>query len=315
MTRDASHVFSFRRRLHEGESDDDNESDEERTWRLAERWKFDEDDPPAVGPEGLDEQDRVLVDDFDPKFLRHSITLLHDQDQHTLTTDNSLTVTAADGRLQTIIPYRLGPQQPMIRRDAQLGQRPMGVHPSQAGNVSIGLTMPNGTPISVQTQIKKMPHPVGIPQPQARISSNGGMRPPAAPVVASNQPPTQTSPQQMPPTQQLINGINGANANRSPSRAPDSEAVKAEALSNPMLNGTPQSQPNTNAPAVDHHISIPVRPTHRIQLSRSAKVITEPTSHHPHTKRVSRRVLKWFSCHAKQVLSKHPSIVHGTSRL
>jgi enhancer of polycomb-like protein len=105
MTRDASHVVSFRRRLHEGESDDDNESDEERTWRLAERWKFDKDDPPAVGPEGLDEQDRVLVDDFDPKFLRHSITLLHDQDQHTLTTDNSLTVTAADGRMQTIIPY------------------------------------------------------------------------------------------------------------------------------------------------------------------------------------------------------------------
>jgi enhancer of polycomb-like protein len=51
-------------------SSDDMEVDQEEaetTKRLIERWKFDTDDVPAVGPEGADEQDRVLVDDYDSK--------------------------------------------------------------------------------------------------------------------------------------------------------------------------------------------------------------------------------------------------------
>lgn len=39
----------------------------ERARRITEQWKFDSDDDPVVGPEGPDEQDRTLVDDFDPK--------------------------------------------------------------------------------------------------------------------------------------------------------------------------------------------------------------------------------------------------------
>jgi enhancer of polycomb-like protein len=98
-TKDTPHIFTFCRRLHGG-SDDDGLSDEERAWRLAERWKFDEDDCLAVGPDGPDEQDRLLLDDYEPRFLRHSMTLLHEQDQQSLTTDNSLTVTGPDGRMQ-----------------------------------------------------------------------------------------------------------------------------------------------------------------------------------------------------------------------
>ena len=51
-------------------SDEDMEVDQdecERTKRLIERWRFDMDDVPATGPEGPDEQDRILVDDYDPK--------------------------------------------------------------------------------------------------------------------------------------------------------------------------------------------------------------------------------------------------------
>jgi enhancer of polycomb-like protein len=36
----------------------------ERQRRLRERWMFDEDDGPALGPDGPDEHDRVLFDDF-----------------------------------------------------------------------------------------------------------------------------------------------------------------------------------------------------------------------------------------------------------
>ncbi|KAJ8592297.1 hypothetical protein M405DRAFT_60889 [Rhizopogon salebrosus TDB-379] len=35
--------------------------------RLRGRWRFDKDDEPTVGLEGADEQDRVLIDDYDPK--------------------------------------------------------------------------------------------------------------------------------------------------------------------------------------------------------------------------------------------------------
>jgi enhancer of polycomb-like protein len=51
-------------------SDDDMVVDQEEAEgnkRIMERWKFDTDDVPAVGPEGPDEQDRVLVDDYDSK--------------------------------------------------------------------------------------------------------------------------------------------------------------------------------------------------------------------------------------------------------
>jgi hypothetical protein len=44
--------------------------------RLRERWRFDQDDEPTVGLEGADEQDRVLIDDYDPKYVRHMMTLL-----------------------------------------------------------------------------------------------------------------------------------------------------------------------------------------------------------------------------------------------
>ena len=65
-TTNAAQICSFCCHLHGGDSDDGN--DEERAWRLAERWKFDEDDSPAVGPEGPDEQDHVLLDDYEPRF-------------------------------------------------------------------------------------------------------------------------------------------------------------------------------------------------------------------------------------------------------
>lgn len=43
--------------------EDDEESERKR--RLEERWKFDLDDVPAVGPRGADEENRILIDDYD----------------------------------------------------------------------------------------------------------------------------------------------------------------------------------------------------------------------------------------------------------
>ena len=45
--------------------DVENTEEDESRRRLVERWRFDMDDSPAIGPEGLEEQGRVLVDDYD----------------------------------------------------------------------------------------------------------------------------------------------------------------------------------------------------------------------------------------------------------
>ena len=50
--------------------------DEECAQRLTEWWKFDADDGPAIGPHGSEEQDPVLVDDFDSEFSSHTISLM-----------------------------------------------------------------------------------------------------------------------------------------------------------------------------------------------------------------------------------------------
>ena len=110
--------------------------------------------------------------------------------------------------------------------------------------------------------MKKIYPLVGMSQPQARISSNGGMCPPPTTMVAGmlSNPPTQSSSQQMPPPTVLqpTNGVNGIN--RSPTRAPEGDAVKAEAPLHSILNGAPQSQSDTNTSGVDHRMSVPVRP-------------------------------------------------------
>jgi enhancer of polycomb-like protein len=41
------------------------ELEAERQKRLDERWKFDTDDAPPFGPDGTEEHDRQLIDDYD----------------------------------------------------------------------------------------------------------------------------------------------------------------------------------------------------------------------------------------------------------
>ncbi|KIM85409.1 hypothetical protein PILCRDRAFT_5719 [Piloderma croceum F 1598] len=91
--KDTSHIFFFRR-PHERDSIPmaaDGDMHNEECLEVA-----GQDDSANVN-----KQDRVLVDDYKPRSLRHSITLLHDQDQQSVVTDNSLTVTGPDGRMQS----------------------------------------------------------------------------------------------------------------------------------------------------------------------------------------------------------------------
>ncbi len=119
--------------------------------------------------------------------------LLADLDPHVLT-DPTLFKYTLDGRRETVIPFRLGggvantmrrevsrppSQQPMISQAAQQ---------AQAAAAAAQQIITNGTPISMQQQIK-MPS-VGVGQ-HLRISANGGMRQNG---MQSSSPPHSASP-------------------------------------------------------------------------------------------------------------------------
>lgn len=194
------------------ESDSDSEILDKRRL-LQERWKFDDDDVPAVGPEGPEEQDRKLADDFDPKYaffpsslpefsvlnvlsryLVHRMSLFGETEYNMLMTDSSFYVTLPDGRVDKVTPIRLGVANSRSHPTGSAtprtpgGSQPPPSRPSVNGSTPV----PNGSAVSVPAHIKSMPPPPTVPS--LRISANGGMHantPSAAslsPTVPSHRP-------------------------------------------------------------------------------------------------------------------------------
>ncbi|GBE89019.1 Enhancer of polycomb-like protein [Sparassis crispa] len=210
----------------EGSEDDDDTDAQSPARKVRGRWKFDADDDPAVGPEGPDEQDRMLVDDFQPKYLVHRMTLLNEQDHQAMSVDAGIAVTGADGRQQVVTPFK--PQPAMPRREIQpMAQRPVpssSVIPGQqissihhANGVHVPMPGTNGMPVAMAAQLKKMAPPVGVPH--MRISSNGGIRLPAAspvPNMHSTVPTPLASPYATPPgSAGQVNGFHEASGQAS----------------------------------------------------------------------------------------------------
>jgi enhancer of polycomb-like protein len=65
-----SSIRRLPRRRRPQPADSDSDDDNEKEWRLRDRWLFDADDRPTIGPEGQDEQDRVLIDDYEPRYIQ-----------------------------------------------------------------------------------------------------------------------------------------------------------------------------------------------------------------------------------------------------
>jgi len=252
--------------------------------RLVERWRFDMDDTPAVSPQGSDEQDRVLVDDYDttcvylvlhalncetnysPRYLRHAMTVSLETDHMHLVTDPTVIIPGADGRPQGIVPYRLGMPPPMMRRDAQGIPRPF--QPGVNGLQPI-FPLQMHAMLAAQQQMNKMQPPAGAPQ--MRISSNGGMRPPSTPVSNLQQavPPVVQPPQpkvasavsvpQQPvpvpvPQHSPSNGVSGMSRAAISMPHVDTqkpEVINTSAIPTSMVNGmvTAISQPEVNTEA------------------------------------------------------------------
>ncbi|TFK92974.1 hypothetical protein K466DRAFT_658885 [Polyporus arcularius HHB13444] len=219
---------------------DDDEEAKERARRLQERFRYDDDEGLAVGAAGKDDQDRRLIDDYQPKHLTITMSLLQGEDSKKLETDQSIKLSSGE----TVKPFLLGPQ-PLnmagVMRPPHIPlQRPPVASASSAGtpqptpNTPNGINGANGTPVSVPTQVKKLAQP--NPLAHLRIS-NGGLR-----VVSGqlqNQPPT--SPHATPPSS-AANGLVDAHGHGSPQAA--EQDVK------PQLQGSPNgvhAQPDAMA--------------------------------------------------------------------
>ncbi|KAF8966069.1 enhancer of polycomb-like-domain-containing protein [Flammula alnicola] len=280
---------------------DEDPAEADRLRRLEERWKYDSDDSPPVGPLGPDEQDRELVDDYNTthlanltilsRYLRHTMTLYSETDHMHLLNDPSLVVNGPDGRQHVIMPYRLGmpPLPPPIRRDGQIMRPyPPGMMPQQfPPGHPLAMASVNGTPVSMQHQIKKMQPPTAAPQ--MRISSNGGMRPPGMPVSSLQTNGLQTNgttphhhlspphpipvpvPQHSPP-----NGVNGIS--RAAISMPHVDVQKPEVISTPAIpNGVSTiPQPETNADVTVN--GVPARPKSQNITPQSHLALGVPTN-------------------------------------
>ncbi|KAG6818398.1 hypothetical protein H0H93_005268 [Arthromyces matolae] len=237
------------------------------------RWRFDNDDNPASGPDGSDEQNRVLVDDYSPRLLSQMMTFMSDLDQHNLITDPSIPV-MIDGAQRFVLPYRLGMNPNQIRRP----QRPPPITTKGTPQpvVKAAAAPPvNGTPIAMPQQMK-MPPPLGVP---AMRIPNGLMRPPSA--VPQAVPGTPLVPQSPTPPSTVAtlmahgvpaNGFGRAAMtmphvalamNAIPTATPTNDVAMPVPVSQPLINGaaqcpgdstqsnelkaTPQASPPSNA--------------------------------------------------------------------
>ena len=117
-------ISSIRRRRSFGRSLEtfNSAEDEEIARRLQERWRFDQDDGPAVAPEDAEEQDRMLVDDYGPRYLRHMMTLLTEQDQQLINNDATIYV-LQDDRPHAVTPFRIAATLPVRKRHVECPAR------------------------------------------------------------------------------------------------------------------------------------------------------------------------------------------------
>ncbi|KAF5310721.1 hypothetical protein D9619_007669 [Psilocybe cf. subviscida] len=268
--------------------DEDKEDPEEadRLRCLQERWRYDSDDAPPVGLEGPDEQDRVLVDDYNPKYLRHIMPLFQESDLIQLMNDPTIPA-VIDGRSVMVMPFRLGmpnphPQQRMPQNVRQFN--PGNLPPNHPLAIAAAA---NGTPVSMQHQIKKMQVPTSAPQ--MRISSNGGMRPPSlpAPAVQTNgiTPHHVSPPHPMPvPQHSPANGVNGIS--RAAISMPHVDVQKQDVITTPAIsNGVaviPPAESSTDTavnPVVNGIANgLPARPKSQNVTPQSHLALGVPTS-------------------------------------
>ncbi|KAI0037147.1 enhancer of polycomb-like-domain-containing protein [Vararia minispora EC-137] len=171
-SRDEDFVRPVRQPLEAVESAQDRDDTSEWAWRLRSQWMHDGDDEPHLGPDGPDEQDRVLVDEFNTTVMRKTMRLFTERDNQAMQTDPSLHWSLVDGTRKLEQPFKIGGQ-PFASGSGQQGQM-SAQQPS-----GIPIANPQASPpMTMQTPIRRSSSSMGAPM---RISSSTPMRPPATP--------------------------------------------------------------------------------------------------------------------------------------
>ncbi|KAH8828066.1 enhancer of polycomb-like-domain-containing protein [Flagelloscypha sp. PMI_526] len=206
---------------------------EENLQRAISRHKFDDDDGSAVPFGGIDEQDRILVDDMSANHMRHSLGLIGDQDWPQLQTDATIHAIGPDGKRISQVPYKLGigaympPSRP--------GSNAMRISAYQQQVQISQSSQASGSPLAMQLKKAGMPSQV----PQMRISSNGGMPRPISSLAQQSASSSAVPQPQMPPP----NGLPHSNG---------AVHVAAAANHTPTANGMPHATLQTAPVAGDH---------------------------------------------------------------
>lgn len=152
---------------------------EEGLRRLAEQWRWDADVPRPNLENGVDEDDRMLLDDYQPRYvsstspytcaytsiryLQHAMRFLQEQDAQYLSTDSRLFLPDGHGNINVAFPFRPSPVQvraadPGLARQQQFA----APQPVPASQLPIGSprapSVPNSNAVAIHS-MKKQPAP------------------------------------------------------------------------------------------------------------------------------------------------------------
>ncbi|KAH8110509.1 enhancer of polycomb-like-domain-containing protein [Phellopilus nigrolimitatus] len=251
--------------------DEDVTFSEERMNRIAERWRYD-----SIGEVGMDDEDRVLVDDFQPKHVRFQAKLLLDQEHSMLSTDSRLYLfDAQTGSHNYVIPHRMSVT-PQSRRDPNVYQLrappPPTLVQTLAGQqpavpqVSSSVQLPNPTPIALQSPVKMAPPNLSL---HSRTPSNGPQRPPSSSSLHSAQSangPTSSSPI----TQGNASQVNGIPSQKSPINSLSTAPMPiANSVVNGVGNGIPNGSNNAHAGFPNNLTSLTLTETQALAAQQS----------------------------------------------
>ncbi|KIM44097.1 hypothetical protein M413DRAFT_68403 [Hebeloma cylindrosporum] len=145
---------------------DEDEDEVEIRQRQEERWKYD-DDAPFVASDP-DEQDRILVDDYDPTYLRHAMTLFADLDHWHLINNPAIPVVGPKGVIE-VNPFKRSdaPPHPLLRPELF---RP---HPRSGNGAMVAQMVPPTLPVAMPATLQQ---------------ENKQMLPPSAPASGQSLP-------------------------------------------------------------------------------------------------------------------------------
>ncbi|KAL0573518.1 Enhancer of polycomb-like protein 1 [Marasmius crinis-equi] len=181
---DSHTSIAGRKRPRETEGD---EEDEERDRRLRERWRFDSDDSPPYGPKGSDEQDRVLVDEFDAKHLQYTLDLTRDLDYRYMLNDPTIIRYTPDGKPTPYLPFRPSLPSAFPFRQPNAAQLP----PAQTSERLVAVTPSTSSsrpgviiPVSSSSPAQVSPARISLPQRTEVAATQLPIRPTTA--VAPN---------------------------------------------------------------------------------------------------------------------------------